>query len=72
VEPFFLHMQQFMAAIQQTQQLGVTRLGEALDESARLGKATLAMWADLSRVDFSRALGAWRQGVEGWTPPSAS
>ena len=67
MEPFFSHLQQFMTAVQQAQQLGVARLGEALDESARLGKATLVMWADLSRAGVS----AWRQGVEGWTPPTA-
>jgi hypothetical protein len=68
MEPFFSHLQQYVAAVQQAQQLGVTRLGEALDESARLGKATLAMWADLSRAGVS----VLRQGVEGWMPPSAS
>ncbi len=67
MEQVFSHMQQFAAAIQQAQQLGVARLGEALDESARLGKASLAMWADLSRASVA----AWRQGIEGWTPPSA-
>jgi len=68
MEPFFSHLQQFMTEVQQAQQLGMTRFGEALDEGARLGKATLAMWADLSKVGVS----AWRQGLEGWTPPTAS
>lgn len=66
MEPFFSHVQQFMAAIQQAQQLGMNRMVEALDESARLGKASLAMWTDLSRAGVN----AWRQGLEGWTPPA--
>lgn len=66
MEPFFSHAQQFMAAVQQAQQLGATRIAEALDESARLGKASIAMWTDLSRAGVN----AWRQGLEGWTPPA--
>lgn len=66
MEPFFSHVQQFMAAIQQAQQLGVNRIAETLDETARLGKASLAMWTDLSRAGMT----AWRQGLEGWTPPA--
>ncbi|HWB79329.1 MAG TPA: hypothetical protein VG755_30415 [Nannocystaceae bacterium] len=66
MEPFFSHVQQFMAAIQQAQQLGATRIAEALDESARLGKASLAMWTDLSRAGGEM----WRQSFVGWTPPA--
>jgi hypothetical protein len=66
MEPFFSHVQQFMVAIQQAQQLGVIRISEALDESARLGKASLAMWTDLSRAGVN----AWRQGLEGFAPPA--
>ena len=63
MEQFFSQMQQFMLTLQHAQQHGVARLSEAFDESARLGKASLAMWADVSRT-------MWRQGVEGWTPPT--